>query len=158
MAYLCSQRAPNVQNMYFYVWFVELQSICVEYGLENRFNPNHNIRNCLLGMKHGWTKNAFSDVNNKKWSKWCKFAHFSYLITLMAYLCSQCTPNIQIKNFMFDWSICRTFVLKRGWKRDSFQIMIFVNVRSACRVDELKTRFETWITRNEVSGISFYLI
>jgi hypothetical protein len=38
-------------------------------------------------MQRSWTKNAFWDVNNKKWPKWCKFLLLSYLITLRAYLC-----------------------------------------------------------------------
>jgi hypothetical protein len=54
--------------------------------------------------------------------------HLSYLITLTAYLCSQWTPNVQMKYFMFDWSIYRLLVLNRGWKRDPLQIMIFVYV------------------------------
>jgi hypothetical protein len=33
------------------------------------------------------------------------FFHLSYLIILMVYLCSQWTSNLQIKYFMFDWSI-----------------------------------------------------
>jgi hypothetical protein len=54
-----------------------------------------------------------------------KFGHYlslftlSYLITLMAYLCSKRTPNVQIKYFMFDWSSYRLFVLNRSWKRDA---------------------------------------
>jgi DNA-directed RNA polymerase subunit RPC12/RpoP len=77
--------------------------------------------------------------------------HLSYLITLRAYLCSQSAPNVQIKYFMFDSSMYRLFVLNRSWKRDSLQMMIFVYVCSTCSVVELKTRFETWITRNDVN-------
>jgi hypothetical protein len=84
------------------------------------------------------------------------FFHLSYLITLMAYLCSQRTPNVQIKYFMFDWSIYRLFALNTVWKRDSIQIMIFVNVCSTWSMVELKTRFETWITRNDVIGVSSF--
>jgi hypothetical protein len=36
----------------------------------------------------------------------------------MGYLCSQWTSNVQIKYFMFDWSIYRLFVLNRSWNRD----------------------------------------
>jgi hypothetical protein len=50
----------------------------------------------------------------------------------------------------------RQFVLKRGWKRDSLQVMIFVNVCSTWSMVEQKTSFETWITRNEVNGVSLY--
>jgi hypothetical protein len=80
--------------------------------------------------------------------------HLSYLITLKAYLCSQVAPNVQIKCLMFDWSICRLFVLNWVWKRDSFQIMIFAYVSSAWCIVELKTRIETRITRNDLNGVS----
>jgi hypothetical protein len=82
--------------------------------------------------------------------------HLLYLITLMAYLWSQWTPNIQIKYFMFDWSIYRLFVLNRSWKPNSLLIIIFVNDSSTWNIVELKTRFETWITRNDVNGVSLF--
>jgi hypothetical protein len=43
-----------------------------------------------------------------------------------------------------------------GWKRDSLQIMIFVNVCSTWSMVQLETRFETWITRNDVYGVSLF--
>jgi hypothetical protein len=150
-------------------------------------------------MSHSWTKNAFWDVNNKKWPKWCNFyCHYylttlmaylchnghqmskwnilclietwitrndvkgvssfnlSCLITIMAYLCSERIPNIQINYFMFDCCIYRLFVLNRGWKRVSILIMIILYVCSTWGIVELKTRFETWITRNDVSGVSLF--
>jgi hypothetical protein len=82
--------------------------------------------------------------------------HLSYLMTLMAYLCSQSTPNVQIKYFMFDWSIYRLFVLNRCWKRHSLQIMIFAYVRSTWDTFTPKTRFDTWIARNDVNGVSLF--
>jgi hypothetical protein len=82
--------------------------------------------------------------------------HLSYLITLMAYLCSQCTPHDQNKYFMFDWTIYSLFVLNRAWKRDSHQIMTFEYVCSTWSIFVLKMRFETWITRNDVSGVSLF--
>jgi hypothetical protein len=75
------------------------------------------------------------------------------LITLMAYLCLQWTPDVQIKYLMFDWSIYRLFVLNRGWNCDSLQIMIFVYVCSTWKLFELKTRFEMWVTSNDVNGV-----
>jgi hypothetical protein len=109
-------------------------------------------------MKHGWSKNVFWDVNNRKVVNGVSLFHLYYLITLMVCLCSQRTPNVQIKHFMFDWSIYRLFVLNWSWKRDSLQIMIFVFVCSTWTFVELKTRFETWITRNDVNGVRlFYL-
>jgi hypothetical protein len=82
--------------------------------------------------------------------------HLSYLITLMAYLCSQRTPNGQINYFMLDWSINTLLVLNRGCKLDSLQILIFVHVCSTWSIVELKTRFEKWITRNDVYGVSLF--
>jgi hypothetical protein len=72
----------------------------------------------------------------------------------MASLGSQWTPNVQIKYFMFDWSTYSLFVLNRGWKHDSLQIMIFVYVCTTWSVVELKTRFETWLTGNDVNGVN----
>jgi hypothetical protein len=97
------------------------------------------------------------------WVKWndvngVSLFHFSYLITLMASPCSERTPNVQIKFCMFERSIYRSFVPNTSWKRESLQIMIFVYVCSTWNVVELKTRFETWITRNDVKGVSFYHI
>jgi hypothetical protein len=82
--------------------------------------------------------------------------HLSYLITLMAYDGLWWTPNIQIKYFMYDRSNYTVFALNRGWKRDSLQIMIFVYVWSNRIIVELKTCFETWITRNDVDGASSF--
>jgi hypothetical protein len=36
----------------FYVWLVELHTICAIYGLETWFSPNADIRKYLLDMKH----------------------------------------------------------------------------------------------------------
>jgi hypothetical protein len=143
-------------NQVLYVWFVDLQTICAKLGLETWLFPNHDIRICLLDIKHSWTKMSFetwiirNDVNGV-----CLF-HLPYLITLMAYRCLQRTPNIQFKYLMFDWSIYRLFVLNRGWKHDSLQMMIFLNVCSTWSIVELKTRIETWITKNDVNGVSFF--
>jgi hypothetical protein len=45
------------------------------------------------------------------------------------------------------------FVLNRGWKRDPLQIIIFVYVSSTCWI---KTRFESWISRNDENGVSLF--
>jgi hypothetical protein len=47
-------------------------------------------------------------------------------------------------------------VLNRGWKRDSLQMMIFVYVCSTWCIVVIRTRFETWITRNDVNGVSLF--
>jgi hypothetical protein len=73
----------------------------------------------------------------------------------MAYLCSQQTTNFIIKYFMFHCSICRLFLLNTGCKRDSLQMIIFVNFCSTWRVVQLKARVETWITRNDVNSVCF---
>jgi hypothetical protein len=84
--------------------------------------------------------------------------HLSYLITLIDYLCSQRTPNFQMKCFMFAWSIFRLIVLNRIWIHDSLQIVIFVYVWSTWNIVEFKTRFETWITSYYVNGVSLFIL
>jgi hypothetical protein len=107
-------------------------------------------------MKHSWTKDAFRDLNNKKWRKWCKFVSPYYLITIMAYLCLQWTSNVQIKYFMFDWSIYRLYALISGWKLVCLQRNIFVYFCSTWGIVELKTRFGTWKARKEVNGVCLF--
>jgi hypothetical protein len=76
----------------------------------------------------------------------------------MAYLCSQWIANVQIRYFMFDWSIYSLFWLNWSWKHDALQIMIYVYVWSTWSIVELKTPFETWITRNDVYCVSLFHI
>jgi hypothetical protein len=104
-------------------------------------------------MKHGSTKTRFETWITRNVVNGVSFLTLSYLIILMVYLCSQRTPNVQIKFLMFYWSIYRLFVLNSVWKRYSVQMMIFVNVCSTWSLVELKKRFETWITRNDVNGV-----
>jgi hypothetical protein len=92
----------------------------------------------LFGIKYSWTKNAFCDVINKKWRKWFFFNDTHGLL------------------FMFVRSIYRLFVLNRSSKRDSLQMMIFVNVCSTWSMVQLKTRFETSITRNDINCVSMF--
>jgi hypothetical protein len=80
--------------------------------------------------------------------------HLCYLKTILAYLCSQRTPNVQVMYFIIDWSTNSLFVQNSGWKRDPFQIMIFVINCSTLGIDELKTRFDTWTTWNNVNSVS----
>jgi hypothetical protein len=91
-----------------------------------------------------------NDVNGER------LFHLSYLITLMPYLWLQWTPNILHKYFMFGCSIFTPIVLNRAWKTISLQIMIFVYVCLTWNIDEIKTRFEKWITRNYVNGVSLF--
>jgi hypothetical protein len=59
---------------------------------------------------------------------------------------------------MIDLSIYILFVVNMGWKRDSLQMMIFLNVCTTCSVHELKTRVETRIARNDVNGVYWFNI
>jgi hypothetical protein len=107
LPYMCSQWAPNVQIVYFiFDWsiyrlfelnrswkldslqmmiFVHVCSTCSVVELKPHFGT--------------WITN--NDVNG------VNLFLLSYLITLTAYLCSQWAPNVQIKYYMFDWSIYR---------------------------------------------------
>jgi hypothetical protein len=142
----------------FYVWLVDLHTICAKQGLETWFFPNNGIRIYLLDIKHSITKNAFWVLNNTKWRKWCKFVLPFLFNYTYGYLRSQQTPNVQIKYFMSYCSIFTPIVLNRGCKRDFLQMMLFVYVCSRCFIFELKTRFETWITGYDVHGVWLFLL
>jgi hypothetical protein len=87
--------------------------------LQTWLPPNNDIRICFLDMKHSWSKNVFETWITRNDVNGVSFFNLSYLITLIAYQCSQRTPNLQIKYFMFHWSIYRLFVIHNAWKRDS---------------------------------------
>jgi CRISPR/Cas system-associated protein endoribonuclease Cas2 len=156
MAYLCSQWTPNVQTSYFmfdwsiYSLFVlnrswrreSLQIMIFVYVCSTRILVEINTR--------------FETLITRKVVNGLSLFRLYYLITLMAYLCSQWTPNVQTSYFMFDWSIYSLFVLHRSWKRESLQIMIFVYDCSTWILVELNTRFETWITWKVVNGVSLF--
>jgi hypothetical protein len=38
-------------NQLFYVWLVDLQTICAKLGVERSLTPNDNIRICLFDMQ-----------------------------------------------------------------------------------------------------------
>jgi hypothetical protein len=90
----------------FYVWLVDLHNICVKQGLETGLTPNNVISICLPDMEHRWPKNAIWEVNNMKWCKWCKVVSLFYLITLMAYVRSQRTPNFLINYSSKSSTLC----------------------------------------------------
>jgi hypothetical protein len=105
---------------------------------------------CLLDMKHSWTKNDFWDERNMKWRKWCKFVSpFLFNNT-----CGLSVPSMDTKcpnQLFYDW-----LVLNRPWKRVSLQIRIIIHVCSTGGIVELNKSFDTWITRNDVSGVSLF--
>jgi hypothetical protein len=121
--------------------------------LETWLSPHNDIRIFFFYLKHSWTKTAFWDDNNKEWCKWCKLV--SSFLSNNAYGLPVLTKNTRCPNQVFYVSsIYRLFVIDRGWKRDSLQIMIFVYVFSTWDILELRTRFETWIEWNVVNGLS----
>jgi hypothetical protein len=143
-------------NQLFYVRLVDLHTISAKQGLETYplqimifeyVCSTWSIVELKTRFETWKTRNALNGVS---------LFNVSYLITHMGYLCSQRTRNVQIKYFMFDWSIYTLFVLNRGWKRDSLQIMMFVNVCSTWSVVQIKTSFVTWITWNVVNGVSLF--
>jgi hypothetical protein len=150
-----SQRTPKVQIKYC-VWLVDLHTICAKHSMDTWFSSIDDIRKCLLDIKHGWTKTHFETWITRNDVIGVSSVHLPYLIILTAYLCSQWTPNVQIKKFMYDWSIYRPFVQNRGWIPDSLQIIIFVYVCSTWCIVELETLFDSWITRNDRNGISLF--
>jgi hypothetical protein len=122
MAYLCSQKNTKSPNQLFYVWLFDLQTICSKFGLEPWASPNYVIRNYLLDMKHGWTKNMFWDVNNKKWRKRCKF----------------------VSPFLFN-NIYGLPVLKMDTKCPNQVLYVcFVDLQDIC----VKYGLETWFSPN----------
>jgi hypothetical protein len=155
IAYLFSQRTPHVKGEYFmFDW-----SIYTRFVLNRRWKHDYleivvmvNVcsQRSIVELKTLFETSITSyDVNG------VSLVHFSHLIILMAYLCSQWTPNVQINYFIFVLSIDRLFVLNRAWKTISLQIMIFVHVCTTYDIVELKTRFVTWIAWNDVNGVIF---
>jgi hypothetical protein len=119
---------------------------------------NHSLRKFCLTWGIDELKARFEKWITRNDVNGVGLFYLSYLITLMVYLRSQSTPNVQIKCFMFDWSMYRLCVLSRGLKRDSLQIMIFVYVCSTWGLVQINTRFDNWITWNDINGIClFYL-
>jgi hypothetical protein len=140
-------------NQVFYVWVVDLQTIALNTGWKHEtlqmmifvyICSTFNLVDLKTRFDSWITRNDVNDVN---------LFPFSYLITVMLYLCSHWAQKVQMVYFVFDWSICRLFLLNRCWKLEQLQMMIIVHVCSTCSVVELKTRFESCITRNFVKGV-----
>jgi hypothetical protein len=124
--------------------------------VETWFTPNDAIRKCLSDMKTIWNKIAFWDVNNMKWRKWCN------IVSPFLFNNTYGLPVLTMENKCPNQVFYDRLVLNRGRKRDALQITLFVYVNSTWSIVELKTRFETWIIRNDVNGVSlvnlWYLI
>jgi hypothetical protein len=156
MVYLCSQWNSDFQIKYF----------MFDWSIYRLFVLNRGWKRDSLHIKiFEFVSSTWNKVEQKtRFETWISrndvngvsLFHLSYLITLMVYQCSQRTPNVQMKYFMFDWSIYELFVIDRGRKRDFLQIMIYVYVCSTWDIVELRTRFETWITRNDLNGVSLF--
>jgi hypothetical protein len=137
-------------NQVFYDWLV----------LNRGWKPDALQLMILLYVGSTWSivevKRRFETCTTWSDVKGIRFFHLSYLITLMAYLCTQRTPKVEIKYFMFEWSIYRLIDTNRCGKRDYLQIIIFEYVCPTWGIIEPKSPFETWITRNDVNGVILF--
>jgi hypothetical protein len=72
----------------------------------------------------------------------------------MVNLCSQRTPNVQMKYFMFDWTIYSSFVINRSLESCLFPyhdiLKCLRDMKYSCN------SFETRITRNDLNGESLF--
>jgi hypothetical protein len=115
------------------------------------------IRICLFDMQRSWTKNALCAVNNKKCRKWYK------LISLFLFNNTSGLPGLTMgtkctNQVFYVWLVnLQTIELNTEWTHDTLQMMIFVYVCSPFSVVDLKTCFETWITRNDVNDVNLFL-
>jgi hypothetical protein len=156
MIYLGSQQTPNIQIKYFMCYWSIFTLFVLNRGWKRDFLQ-------IIIFVYVCSTWVIFELKTRfeTWITWRVLQgvwlfHLSYIITLMAYLISQWTPNVQNKYFMFDWSIFTIFVLNRGWRRESLQITVFVYVCLTWSIDELNTRFEKWITRNDVNGVRLF--
>jgi hypothetical protein len=144
------------RNQVFYVWLVDLQTICIKYGVETWFSPNDDFRICLFDKQHSRTKNAFWILNYKKWRKMCKFVLlilFKNISGLPVLRMGTKCPNQVFYVWLVD---LQTIALNTG--RNVIRSKWWYSyVCSTFSVVELKTRFETWITRNDVNDVNLFL-
>jgi hypothetical protein len=142
--YLCSQCDPNIQFKYFMFDSTIYRFLVLNRGWKLE---SHQLM-LFVYVCSTWIvvdlKPKFETWRTRNFVNGVNLFHHPYLITLTTYLYWQWATKVQIKYFIFDWSIYILFVLNRVWKRDSLQMMIFVYVYSTCSVFGLKTRFETW--------------
>jgi hypothetical protein len=119
-----------------------LQFICVKHELGMWLSPIQLFVNGCSIWSIVETITRFETWITRNDVNGVSLFHLPYLITLMTYLCSQWTPNVQINLFMLHWSIYELFVLTTGWTRESIQLNIFVNVCSTWKLVELITFWE----------------
>jgi hypothetical protein len=101
MAYVCSVWAPNVQINYFILeWSIYIILVLYKW-LETWLSTNNDIRICLLDERHSWIKACVKTGIICNYLNCLSLFNLSYLITLMAYLSSQGTPNVQINILCF---------------------------------------------------------
>jgi N6-adenosine-specific RNA methylase IME4 len=130
----------------FYVWLVDLHTICAKQGLESWSSPNKNIRIYLLDINHSKTKNGFWDVNNTKWRKWCKFVSpllFNNTFDLPALTIDTKCPNQVLYMLLVDLhNICAKQGLER-WLSPNNDIRI-------CLLDmsHIRTKIAFWDGNN----------
>jgi hypothetical protein len=138
------------------VLLVYLHTICAKQGLETWLSPNNEIRIYLLDMGHIWTKNAFWDVNNRKWRTWCKIVSpFLYNNTYgfpMLTMDTKCPKEVFYVGLVDLHNICSKQGLET-WLTPNIGIRI-------CLPDMehrwTKYAFEKWITRNDVNGVRLF--
>jgi hypothetical protein len=107
-------------------------------------------------MRHSWIKIAFWEVKTRNDVNCVSLFKLSYLIKIIAYLCSQRTPNIQIK-YLDLIDLCTDYFCYIGAGKVSlYKMVLFVYECSRWSIVQLKKRFETWITRNDVNGVSLF--
>jgi hypothetical protein len=111
-------------------------------------------------MRHSWTKNAFWNLNTKKWLNGVFCIQFYYLITSLSQgIKLTCAHNGHqlFKSRFYFWlvhlqAICAKYGLET-WFPPNDDIRIFC---STCSVVEVKTLFETWRARNDVIGVYWF--
>jgi hypothetical protein len=132
---------------------VDLQTLCARYGLETWFPTNNDIQYVCSTYSIVELKTRFETWITRNEVNRVSLFDTSYVITLMAYLFSQKTPNY--KSSTLFWLVDLLYICAK-WEleRCVFQIMLFANVCSTGCIDEIVTRFETWISRNDVNDLS----
>jgi hypothetical protein len=153
--FTCALNGHQIPNHVFYVWLDKLQNICAKKGWKlDSFETIIFVNVCstwsiieLNTHSETWmTRNDLNDII---------LFLLSYLISLMAHNGHQ-TSKSSIWYLIGRSTDYRVFVLIRGSKLDSLEIMIFVHITTTWTTVELETRFETWITRNDVNGVNLF--